>query len=454
MAITAIAEKILLGLFGLGIVVFVHESGHFLGARAMGIAVETFSIGWGKALVKKKIGETEYRLSLFPMGGYCKMRGDSDYQKAYETKADEYPPGSYFGVKPWRRIVVCIAGPLFNLLFSMLVLTIIWGVGFEVETLDNRIVLASDITPGETYPADKSGLLTGDRIVLIGSNEIANYHDIQEAIIPNAEVTLPVRVDRNGVLIDLTLRPLLDKSTGAGKIGVYFWTDPIIAGVSPGGLGEKAGLQAGDRIVRINGEDFPYTVAIFRILQNNPPELAVEFERAGILHTTLIPVSENGQEGIDLGIAYHTLRYRSPRYSPLGALAKGSHEAWKTLVISVQSLSLLFRGIDLTRAVSGPVRITYLVGEAAAEGFEQSFGAGVSSMASFLSLISIALCMMNLLPLPILDGGLVILFVIETIKGKALHPKAIFAFQTLGVVLICSLMLFAFFGDILFLIRR
>jgi regulator of sigma E protease len=120
----------------------------------------------------------------------------------------------------------------------------------------------------------------------------------------------------------------------------------------------------------------------------------------------------------------------------------------------VKSFGLLFRGIDLTQAVSGPVRITYMVGDVAAEGYSQSFGAGLSSLVNFLALISIALCIMNLLPLPILDGGLIILFVVEIIKRKHLHPRFVGAFQTVGVVLIFSLMLFAVFGDILFLTRR
>jgi regulator of sigma E protease len=138
----------------------------------------------------------------------------------------------------------------------------------------------------------------------------------------------------------------------------------------------------------------------------------------------------------------------------LGALFRGGQEAWKTFVLSLKSLALLFRGIDLTQAVSGPVRITYMLGDVAAEGFGQSFGAGISSMANFLTLISVALCIMNLLPLPVLDGGLIVLFVIEIIKRKPLHPRYINVFQTVGVVLIFGLMLFAVFGDILFLARR
>jgi regulator of sigma E protease len=448
--------KILLGLAGLGVVVFVHELGHFVAARLVGIEVEAFSIGWGKPILKKKLGGTEYRLGMFPIGGYCKMKGDNEFREAYENRSNAIPPsrGAFYGVSPLRRILVALAGPGFNLIFAVLALSIFWGIGFETATLDNRIVLASDIDPGESYPADQGGLRTGDRIIDINGSPVANYHDIQELIATNPEKTLPLRALRDGRTVDLTVRPNLDKSTGSGKIGVYFWSEPVISAVAEGSPAALAGLRAGDRIARINGEDFSYTVALLRILRSRPEILELEYERDGRPLRTELALSYGDDGAADLGISYESLRFRSPALSPLGALAKGLREAGKTFVLSVKSFALLFRGIDLTQAVSGPVRITYMVGDVAAEGFSQSFGAGISSLVNFLALISIALCIMNLLPLPILDGGLVILFLLEIIRRKPLHPRFVGAFQTVGVVLIFGLMLFAVFGDILFLTRR
>ncbi|MDR2739576.1 MAG: site-2 protease family protein [Treponema sp.] len=448
--------KILLGLAGLGVVVFVHELGHFLAARLVGIDVEAFSIGWGKPILKKKIGAVEYRLGMFPIGGYCKMRGENEFQEAYENRANSVPQaeGTFYGVSPLRRIVVAFAGPAFNLLFAVLVLSIIWGIGFEINTLENRIVLVSDINPGEKYPADKGGLKTGDKIVDIAGTFVTNYHDIQELIAINPEKDLPLQVQRDGEVLDLMVRPDLDKSSGAGKIGVYFWAEPVISAVTEGSPADIAGLRSGDRITRINGEDFSYTVALFRILRSQPPVLSVDFERGGRPMQTEVILSYTDTGVADLGISYEHIQFHTPRLSPMGALFKGGQEAWKTFVLSLKSLALLFRGIDLTQAVSGPVRITYMLGDAAAEGFGQSFGAGISSMANFLTLISVALCIMNLLPLPVLDGGLIVLFIVEIIKRKPLHPRYINVFQTVGVVLIFGLMLFAVFGDILFLTRR
>ncbi|GHV13691.1 zinc metalloprotease [Spirochaetia bacterium] len=445
--------KIILGLVGLGVVVFIHELGHFLAARLVGIEVEAFSIGWGKPILKKKVGAVEYRLGMFPLGGYCKMRGENEFQEAWENRknAIEPVPGTYFGVSPFRRIIMAFAGPFFNLIFAVLVLSVIWGTGFEVNTLDNRIILASEIA-GEQYPADEAGLKTGDRIVGVNGKETRYYHEIQENIAVNPDKNLALVVERDGAAMNFEVRPSLDKSTGAGRIGVYFWTDPVINAVT--GPAAAAGLAEGDRILRVNNADISHTMGILKIMEQNPQELTIDYERNGITaQTVLIPAyGENG--AADLGISYGIVQYRNQPLNPFAALVKGTEETWKSFVVSIRSLALLFKGIDLTQAVSGPVRITYMAGDIAAEGFGQSFGTGIRSMANFLSLISIALCVMNLLPLPILDGGMILLFLIEAIFRKPLNPRAINAFQTVGVVLIFGLMLFAVFGDIKYLFQR
>ncbi|MDR1638047.1 MAG: site-2 protease family protein, partial [Treponema sp.] len=302
------------------------------------------------------------------------------------------------------------------------------------------------------YPADEAGLETGDRIISINGVDTPYYHDIQENIAVNPEKDLALKVDRNGTILDLTVRPNLEKSTGAGKIGVYFWTEPVLSETA--GPARAAGLLPGDRILRVNGEDLPYTMKMLSILEGSPQSLTVEYERKGEkASTVLIPLYQEGG-AVDLGLSYGAVTYKNPSLPPPAALAKGTRETWKTLVVSLRSLSLLFRGIDLTQAVSGPVRITYMAGDIAAEGFGQGIGTGFRSMANFLSLISIALCVMNLLPLPVLDGGMILLFAVELVQRKPLHPRVVSAFQTVGVVLIFGLMIFAVFGDILYLVRH
>jgi len=452
-----IIVKIVLGLFGLGILVFVHELGHLIGARIAGIDVEAFSIGWGKPILKKKIKGVEYRLGMFPLGGYCKMRGDNEYEEVWENsvKGEKPAKGTFFGTSPFGRIIACFAGPFFNLVFAALVLSLIWGIGFEVQTLDNRIVLASEFDSEKKYPADEAGLKTGDRIIEINGKKTSYYHEIQENIAINPEKLLPMTVDREGEKTTLFVRPNLDKSTGMGRIGVYFWTDAVINEIVPGGDAAIAGLLPGDRITGVNGTPVVNTIDFSKALETGSVgagTASIEYARNGVENKTEIVLSESG--GNDLGILWPRVTYRTPPLSPPAAVSKGVSESWKTLVISLRSLSLLFKGIKLTEAVSGPVRITYMVGDIATEGFGQSFVTGLRSLADFLALISIALCVMNLLPLPVLDGGMIVLAVVEWVRRKPIHPKAIRAFQSVGVVLISGLIIFAMFGDIMFLARR
>ena len=448
--------KVALGLAGLGIVVFIHELGHFLAARFAGIDVEAFSIGWGKPILKKKIGAVEYRLGLFPLGGYCKMRGDNDYEEIWnnQKKGIAPPAGTFFAAHPLKRIFAAFAGPLFNFLFAVILLSFIWGKGIDIHTMENRIVLLSDID-GNSYPSDKGGLLSGDVIVEINGKKISHYMDIQENIGLNPDKDLPVKVARNGETLQLTIHPNLDPN-GSGKIGVYYWAVPKIEATRPGGAAEKAGLKPGDILLSADGKELPYTVAFLKIFrENKPANFSVEYKRDGIISTAELNDVVYSGDFPDLGIEYPMVRISTPSLSPLGALAAGGREAAKTLVISVKGLGLLFKkGIDYTQTVSGPARITYIMGEVTAGGFSESIETGLNSFLNILALISIALCMMNLLPLPILDGGMIILYLTEMIKRRPIHPKAISVFQTAGVVIIVSLMIFAVFNDILFFTNR
>jgi regulator of sigma E protease len=445
--------KIIIGLLGLGIVVFVHELGHFLAARLVKIDVEAFSIGWGKPFFKKKIGDVEYRLGVFPVGGYCKMKGEGDYNQAWDNMNKGITPekGSYLAASPAARILVCFAGPFFNLLFACFVLTIIWGIGFEINTLGNKIILASELTPGETYPADTAGLQTGDKIIEIDGHKVNYFHEIQENVFPNPNKSLPVLVERDGRVINLEVVPSLEKSTGAGKIGVSYWRDPVIESVNNASPAAREGLKAGDKIISVNGQSVYNSFDFAKIREQKPDVFTVEYERSGMVGQANFTSEE--LEG-ELGWSWETISYRTPNLSIPKAIVKGVKESYRTLVLSVKSLRLLFMGIDLKQAVSGPVRITYMMGDMAAQSLQQGVGSSLRSFAEILALISIALCIMNLLPLPIIDGGMIILFLIELVRRKPAHPKAISIFQTCGMVIIGGLMFFALFGDIMYFVQK
>ncbi len=448
--------KILLGLIGLGIVVLVHEAGHFAAALLAGIEVEAFSIGWGPALVHKEIRGIEFRIGAFPVGGYCRMRGEQEFRSALTGKNGDIPSekGTFFGAGPWRRIGVALAGPAGNFLFSIIVLACVWGIGFKGTTLGNKIVLASQYESETTYPADKAGLKTGDKIKVIEGKRVTNYQEIQEALAPHAGKQLDMTVERAGASIDLTIVPKLDKETGAGKIGVYFWTDPVVGSIVPGSPADIAGLQSGDKIRAVDGVAIPHSIAFFHAFSSKPRRAAIDFSRDGEEKTTTILVSYDEGGGFDLGLRFKSIEYHSPKLSFIGAIEKGFSETWKTFTYSLSGLSTLFKGVDVTKAVSGPVRLTYMVGEVAQEGFGEGIGQGFLAVASFLSFLSVALFMMNLLPLPALDGGMIVLFLAEGIRRRPLKAKTFYFFQTAGAIIIFSLLLFSMFGDILFLINR
>ncbi|GMO22993.1 MAG: RIP metalloprotease RseP [Termitinemataceae bacterium] len=448
--------KMILGLIGLGIVVFIHELGHFLAARSVGIGVDAFSIGWGKPILKKKIGDVEYRLGPIPLGGYCKMHGENDFKAVWENFKNNVPKdkSTFLGAHPLAGMWTAFAGPFFNILFAVAVFSVMWGIGFQYKTMSNKIVLVQDvIKESDSSPAQRAGLLTGDKIIKIGKKNIENWYDIQSEIAVSAKKEMPVTILRGSEIIQLTVKPDLEKSTGAGKIGIYFWGEPVIEEVIKDSAAEKAGIKAGDRIVKINGHEINYSVAIYSVIAgDNPAEgLNIEIQRGNeVINTTLfVPQDEKG----DTGIIWQSIHYATPDYSLFGAIGKGIAETCSTLSTSVRSIALLFGGIDLTKAVSGPIRITYMAGDIAASGFKQSIGTGIRGIVNFLAIISIALAVMNLLPLPILDGGLILIFLIQLVRRKPLNPRFISVFQTAGIVLIAGIMLFALFGDVMFLVK-
>ncbi|MCL2138939.1 MAG: site-2 protease family protein [Treponema sp.] len=340
-----IAVKIALGLVGLGIVVFMHELGHFLACRLVGIDVEAFSIGWGKPILKKKIGAVEYRLGLFPVGGYCKMKGEADFDEAWKNKKNNIPmeKGSMMAASPLRRIIVAFAGPFFNFLFAVIVLSIIWGIGFDETVLENRIVLASEFDEhGTLYPADKAGLQSGDRIIEINGRRTRNHSEVQKNIVTNPEKELQIKIDRQGEEKLLSLRPNLDKNSGAGLIGVIFWTDPVIDAIIPGSIAEEAGLAPNDRIISVNNKKVTNTVDFESNFKNiQPIAIPVEYKRGGIeSHTELtLPLSA----AVNPGISWKYVQYKNPSLWPHAALAKGVQESWETLSISVKSLACFLR---------------------------------------------------------------------------------------------------------------
>lgn len=436
------------GIIGLGVIVFIHELGHFIAARIVGVKVETFSIGMGPVLLHKTIKGTDYRLSLIPIGGYCGMKGEKSFQEAIETGASEIQgePDSFYGIKPLKRAFIAFCGPFSNVIFAVISFAIIAMMGYTYYTTGNKVIISTEVYPESVSSAEEAGIKTGDRIISINNLETKYFSDISEYISTHPNETVLIKVERDESLLEIPVQVMLDKNTGAGKIGIVNWVDPVISYIEPNSAAYKAGLEVGDYITKINGIDVLNTSSIQKILTNN-----TEIELSGIRNneeftTTLLIPEDN-----IIGISFKVIEVIKDKYSFFPAIIKGITETGEMIALTFKSIGLLFQGVDVTKAVSGPIRITRMLGETAQAGFSASFSIGVISVLQFLSLISISLFIMNLLPIPILDGGIILFAFIETIIRKKLHPKFLYYIQFVGIAFIILIFAIALFGDLRYL---
>jgi len=444
---------IFFGVLGFGIMVFVHELGHFIAAKKVGIGVEVFSLGWGRKMIGFSRGGTSYQLSWVPIGGYCKMKGDDIFENG-ETMHKE---GSFFAVSPLRRIIVALSGPLANMTFAVIILTIIWWIGFKIYSDENRVILVSDYTneiSAGMLPAAKAGLITGDRIIGIDDNRIEKFQDILEIISTSPDEELMLLVQREGSLLNIGVVPELDLQTGTGKIGVYAWRDLVVDQLDPGGAAFLAGLKPGDRITALNGKEVSHTLDLYQALAGNPQAVTVTYQRGAQKRETDLVVSYQDNGSADVGLSFKVKVFSSPDLSLPGALLKGAAETYRTLELTVKGITLLFSGVNLKNAVAGPLRITYYVGSVARSGFRFGVGSGLVSFFRFLCLLSVVLFLMNLLPLPAVDGGQILIFLIEIIRRKAISPKVIYRIQIVGFSILIVLVVFFTFNDIMFFMGR
>ncbi|MEX2444390.1 MAG: RIP metalloprotease RseP [Alkalispirochaeta sp.] len=447
--------NVLIGLLGLGLVIFIHEMGHLVAAKTNGVRVEAFSVGWGKKVFSFRRGGTDYRISWLPIGGYCKMQGEHALLRAWQNRSSriEVEEGDFYAAAPWRRIIILFAGPLVNFIFAVIVLAAIAIVGYSIQTFPNRIVRADEFGM-DAGPAAEAGFQTGDRIVSINGEEIESFRDLQTRIGQAAQQELSVTIERDGRRRTTTVVPELNTQTGAGRIGVFPWVDPVIAEVNPSSAADIAGLRPGDRILSISGTDTPHSIAVEQALAaagSSSVEITVARD-GGTRDLTVVPdTTEQGAPS--LGVAYETIRIATPEFGLIGGTVEGVRQAVETLRLTIRGIGLLFAGVDLNQALMGPVRITYMVGEIATTGAESGLGRGIFSFFNFLSLISITLFFMNLLPIPVLDGGQIVLSLVEMLRRKPVHPRVVYHYQMVGNVIILGLMFFALFNDILFFAR-
>lgn len=345
----------------LGILIFVHELGHFLFAKMMNVKVLKFSLGFGPKLLGKKYGETEYLLSAVPLGGYVKMLGQSDTPGEEEEIPEEEKQRAYNFKPVWKRFVIVLSGPVFNLFFAAVLFVFIFlsGVPYLLPEV------------GEVLPdsaAARSGLLKGDVIAEINGARLTRWDEMTEVIHNNPEKQLSFKIKRTGELLELTISP--EKKT--------------------------------------------------------VPNIFGENKEVG-----LIGIKPSGKTDIE-------------KKGPAEAIPQAFIKTWELSVLTLTGMIKLIQRIIPAESIGGPILILQMAGQQAAY--------GAMSFFSFMALISINLGVLNLLPIPILDGGHALFLGIEAVRRKPLSTRTIMLAQKAGLVVLIILMVFAFYNDIMRLI--
>jgi regulator of sigma E protease len=432
------ATTILLGIISVGILIFVHEFGHFLAARSSGIRVEVFSIGWGKGIVSFKWKETKIQIGWIPFGGYCKMAGDSP-RDALTGSSDEY-----YSSPPLKRILVALSGPLFNYLFAALLFVMVVMIGYKVNTYSNKILIAKDeetIAGNGPTPAQKAGLQDGDVILQINHNKIDNWDQITENIVRNALAPVTMKVLRNGAILDINIVPALDKKTGRGLIGIYPWVDPVIGQIEPGKAADIAGLQVGDRIISVDGKEVSNQIDFYNNLEGKAGQkVRLVVERSGAnRYITLIPQSQD--DYVTAGLFFKQLVYRTPRYPFPIAVGKGVVKSAEGVRDTVRGIGFVVSGkIRARYAVAGPAKLIYLSGVIAKEGFVYFL--------QIMAYISIAFFIINLVPFPALDGSHIVISLYQLVTRKRPNLELIYKIQAFGFIVLIVVLVFVTMNDI------
>jgi regulator of sigma E protease len=440
-------------LVAISILVAVHEFGHYWVAKKLGFKVLRFSIGFGKPLltrVGKDADRTEYCLAAIPLGGYVKLLDEREGDVAAEELHRSFTrrPISH-------RIAVLLAGPAMNLIFASLLYAILAMVGTEsVKPVVGQVRLDG--------PAAAAGLQRGDQIVRVGQRNVADTEELQIALIRqfSDDGLIPLRVRRDGSERALTLRVTEDRRalTEPGKLlpGLGFdlatWNAAtMINSVPADSAGARAGLKAGDLMLAVDGQPIA-NASQFVAMVNGAADrdISIELERHGerLRIVAAVPrVMDQGRAIGRLGISLKEGPIVWPpglleihRSGPVDALASGVSKTWEMSALTVQMLWRMLTGQVSPKNISGPVSIAEFAGISAS--------LGVTAYMAFLAIISVSLGVLNLMPVPLLDGGQVVYQAVEAIKGSPISERTQLFGQQVGIALLVVLMSLAFYNDI------
>src|SRR3954454_3928719 len=416
----------------LGGLIFFHEAGHFLVAKAFKVRVLVFSFGFGKRLFGFQAGGTDYRISLIPLGGYVRMAGDNPEEN---TPAN---PDEFLSKAKWQRFLILFAGPFMNLLIAVGIFAAVDMVGIEQRKISSVI---GDVVPND--PAAKAGLRGGDRIVSIDGDAMNDFDDVKLKVSTHAGTPLHVTYVRAGQTITTTLTTRREESDfgPVGLAGIHPLEEPVIGRVFPNSKASKAGMRTGDRIVAINGKPIVgYAEFETAILKSKGAAIALDLQRgAAAYHTTLgaQPLKENDPDPYRGFLPPTTIR----KFTFGAAIADSLQQNWKMLKLAGEAVHRLFTAQGSVKELSGPLQIARISGE--------MFRRGWVPTVLLMSMISLQLGIMNLLPIPVLDGGHIMVLLVEGVVRRDLSMRVKERIQQLGFALLAALMIVVIYNDIL-----
>ena len=424
---------ILAFLFVLGVLIFVHELGHFLAARRHGVRVITFSLGFGPKILKVTRGDTEYCISAVPLGGYVKMAGENP-----EDPRSGHPD-EFLSKTKWQRFQILFAGPAMNILLAVVLTAFVLGIqGVRQPVYFDEPALIGSVVSGS--PAERAGVKRGDRVITVSGDQIATWKDLELAIglrRPNRDIS--VTVLRDGQNVTTNVRPVAEGKYEVSDIGVLPDANPVITRVLAGDRAEKAGLKAGDIILAVNGERMATRMQLIDVISHSGGKtIQVTVRRDGGEQAITATPEQRGTRGW-LGVELS---------EPTKSFTPGPFEAVRLSVehniessgIIFRTLAGLFTGETSVRQLQGPVGIAALSGESAQEGF--------ITLLSLMAMLSINLGILNLMPVPVLDGGHILIMALEGIARRDFSMQVKEKMLLAGFVVLMMLMVTVIYNDL------
>ena len=424
-------QTILAFLFVLGVLIFVHELGHFLMARRLGVRVLTFSLGFGPKILKFRRGDTEYCISAIPLGGYVKMAGENPDDPRSGS------PDEFLSKTKWERFQILIMGPAMNIVLAVVVMALVLMQGAEVPAYQDQPPVVGAVMPGS--PAEKVGIRRGDRILTVAGDAVDNWEDLFLAIGTRASRDVAVTLLRDGKTLGVTVHPDAQTRYEVGDIGVLPDVNPSIRAVTAGDPADKAGLKTGDEVMAVNGERVIFASHLAQAISRNAGHaIDLTIRRDGKeQHVTVTPEQRGDRGVIGIQIGEATRSFQPGVLEAIGLSVQRNIE-FSGLIF--RTLGGLFVGETSPRQLMGPVAIAQLSGESAAAGWIALF--------TLMASISLNLGLLNLLPIPVLDGGHIFIMALEGIARRdfsmAVKEKMFLA----GFVLLMMLMVTVIYNDL------